>query len=298
MRRSDQPLSPQHLLLVAGISVAWGLNFVMAKLGLNEFSPLLFTALRFLMIAVLLLPFLKWAKGQMGAIFIVALTAGAFHFALMFTGISLTDASVAAVVVQLNVPFATFLSIFFLAEAVGWKRWVGLALAFGGVTFISFDPQVFSYITGVLFVAAGAFSMAIAMIFMRRMEGVGAMQLQAWLAVISAPILLLMSFGLEGGQIEAITTAPLWAWGTIIYSVLAASIFGHAAMYFLIQRYEVSLVGPMTLLAPVLGVIFSVTLLGEGLTWRIIAGAVVTLAGVAIVASRQSSAAGEELEAV
>jgi len=69
-------------------------------------------------------------------------------------------------------------------------------------------------------------------------------------------------------------------------------------MYFLIQRYEVSLVGPLTLLAPVLGIIFSVTLLGEGLTWRIVAGAVVTLAGVAVVAARQSSAAGEELEAV
>lgn len=291
-------MAPQHLLLLVAISIAWGMNFVVAKLGLAEFSPLLFTSLRFAMIAVVLLPFLKWAEGQMGKVLVIALTAGGLHFALMFGGLSLTDASVAAVVVQLNVPFATFLSIVFLGEVVGWRRWIGLALAFGGVTFISFDPQVFSYIVGVFMVAGGAFSMAVAMIFMRRIEGVGAMQLQAWLAVVSVPILATLSLTLESGQVAAMANAHLWAWSTIVYSALLASIFGHAAMYFLIQRYEVSLVGPLTLLAPVLGIIFSVTILGEGLTLRIVAGAVMTLIGVAIVAARQSSAAGEELEAV
>ena len=291
-------MTPRHLLLLVGISIAWGMNFVMAKLGLGEIPPLLYTALRFAMIAVLLVPFLKWVPGQMRKIFVVAATAGGLHFALMFGGLSLTDASVAAVVVQLNVPFATFLSIAFLGEVVGWKRWIGIALAFGGVTFISFDPKVFSYIFGVLLIAGGAFSMAVAMIVMRRMEGVGAMTLQSWLAVVSFPALGLLSLAFEGHQLDTITHAPLWAWGTIVYSAVVASIFGHAGMYFLIQRYEVSLVGPLTLLAPVLGIIFSVTLLGEGLTWRIIAGAVVTLAGVAVVAARQSSAAGEELEAV
>ena len=291
-------MSPQHILLLIGISIAWGMNFVMAKLGLTEIPPLLFTTLRFVMILALLFPFLKWIKGQMREIAIIAITAGGLHFALMFTGIALTDASVAAVVVQLNVPFATFLSIMFLGEFVGWRRWLGLALSFGGVTFISFDPQVFSYIWGVLLVAGGAFSMAVAMIFMRRMEGVGPMQLQAWVALISVPALLVFSLIFESGQFEVAATAPLWAWGTILYSAVAASIFGHAAMYYLIQRYEVSLVGPMMLLAPVLGIIFSVSLLGEGLTWRIIMGAVITLIGVAIVAGRQSTAVGEEIEPV
>lgn len=291
-------MAPRHLLLLLGISIAWGMNFVMAKLGIQEIPPLLFTTLRFAIIAVVLLPFLKWAPGQMLKIVVVALTAGAVHFALMFTGLNFTDASVAAVVVQLNVPFATFLSIAFLQEVVGWKRWIGLVLAFGGVAFISFDPRVFSYITGVILMAGAAFSMAVAMIVMRRMEGIGAMQLQSWLAVISFPLLGLLSIIFEGHQFDIVTHAPLWAWGTVAYSAVLASIFGHAGMYFLIQRYEVSLVGPMTLLAPVLGIIFSVTLLGEGLTWRIIAGAAITLSGVAVVAARQSSAAGEELEAV
>ncbi len=291
-------MSPRHLLLMVGISFAWGMNFVMAKLGLSEVPPLLFSALRFGMIAVLLVPFLRVAPGQMRNVAVIAITAGGLHFALLYTGLSLIDASVAAVVVQLNVPFATGLSIVFLGETVGWRRWIGLALAFGGVAIISFDPMVFSYINGLVLVACGAFSMAVAMIVMRRLEGVGPFQLQAWLAWISAPVLLIMSLTLETDHIAVIAAAPLWAWGTIVYSAIAASIFGHAGMYYLIQRYEVSLVGPLTLLAPVLGIVFGVSLLGEGLTWRILMGGFVTLIGVGIVAARQETAVGEEIEPV
>ncbi len=291
-------MSLPHFILLVGIALAWGLNFVMAKLGLGEVPPFLFTTLRFVTIAILLAPFLRWAPGQMKYVAAIGVTAGFLHFALMFTGISLTDASVAAVVVQLNVPFATILSVALLGETVGWRRLIGIILAFSGVALISFDPRVFGYLNGVLLMIGGAASMAVAMILMRRIKGVGPLQMQAWLAWISVPALLALTFAFEGHQWATITHTPLWAWGTILYSAVAASIFGHAAMYYLIQRYEVSLVGPLTLLAPVCGILFSVWLLGEGLTWRIALGAVITLGGVAIVAARQSSAAGEELEAV
>lgn len=280
------------------ITLVWGMNFVVAKLGISEISPLLFTGIRFVMVAILLAPFLKVTKGQMGRVFAVAITAGGLHFALMFTGISITDASVAALVAQLNVPFSTFLSIIFLGEIVGWKRWVGMGLAFVGVAIISFDPRVFSYLNGVALLAMGAFSMAVATILMRQMEDVAPMQLQAWLAWISAPLLLIAALAFEGDIVSSAMNAPMWVWATIAYSAIGASIFGHAGMYYLVQRYEVSLVGPLTLLAPVFGVLFSVTLLGEGLSSRIIIGGVVTLAGVAFVAARQASAVGEELEQV
>lgn len=291
-------MSLRDFILLLAISVVWGLNFVVAKWGLGEIPPFLFTGVRFLIIAVLLIPFLKWAPGQMRRVLIIAATAGFLHFGLMFGGLALTDASIGAIVVQLNVPFATLLSIFFLGEAVGWRRWTGLALAFGGVALISFDPRVFGFMTGILLMAGGAFSMAVAMIFMRKIEGVGPLQMQAWLAWISAPLLLAATFIFDTSHVEIVQNAHWWAWAAIAYSAIAASIFGHAAMYQLLQRYEVSLVGPLTLLAPVFGILFSVWLLHEDLTWRIVVGAAITFAGVAIVASRQKSGAGEEFEAV
>src|SRR5215212_526200 len=55
----------QHFLLMVLICTIWGFNFVAAKVGVNEFPPLLFTGLRFSLLALVLIPFLKPAAGRM-----------------------------------------------------------------------------------------------------------------------------------------------------------------------------------------------------------------------------------------
>ncbi len=82
--------------------------------------------MRFLGVLVLLLPFLKWKRGEMGAIFAVAVLGGILNFGLSFVGVALSNASLYSVLNQLNAPFATILSIVFLKEHVGWRRWLGI----------------------------------------------------------------------------------------------------------------------------------------------------------------------------
>jgi O-acetylserine/cysteine efflux transporter len=279
-------MAPQHLALMLLICTIWGLNFVAAKLGVNELPPLLFTGLRFLILAAVLIPFLKPAPGRMRDIFTIALFNGAIHFGLMFIGVSLTAASVVAVVVQLNVPFATILSIVFLGEVVRWRRWAGIAMTFLGVMIVSFDPHVFDSLTGVLFSAAAALSGAIAAIYMRRLTNVGVFQLQSWTAITTAPLLLGASFLFEHGQRDAIASANWIAWGALLFTAFGASLIGHNGYYYLLQRYEVSLIAPLSLLSPILGVVFGVTMLGEPVTTRIILGAATAFLGVAILAVR------------
>ena len=50
----------------------------------------------------------------------------------------------------------SIMSIVFLKEQVHWRRWLGIILSFSGVMVISFDPAVFTYIDGLLFVVASA----------------------------------------------------------------------------------------------------------------------------------------------
>ena len=279
-------MAPKHLLLMLLICIIWGFNFVAAKVGVGGLPPLLFTGLRFLILMLMLLPFLKLAPGRMRDIVFIALFNGAIHFGLMFIGVSLTAASVVAVVVQLNVPFATILSIIFLGEVVKWRRWAGIAMTFMGVMVISFDPHVFDSLTGVLLSAAAALSGAIAAIFMRRLTGVGVFQLQSWTAVITAPSLLLASLLFETGQIEAVASADLMIWGALLFTAFGASLIGHNGYYYLLQRYEVSLIAPLSLLSPILGVVFGIWILGEPLTSRIAMGATIAFLGVAILAIR------------
>jgi O-acetylserine/cysteine efflux transporter len=279
-------MAPRHLLLMLGICTIWGFNFVAAKVGVGQMPPLLFVGLRFLLLMIVLAPFLKLAPGRMREVVLIALFNGAIHFALMFIGVALTAASVVAVVVQLNVPFATILSIVFLGEVVKWRRWLGMACTFLGVMVISFDPHVFDSLTGVLFSAAAALSGAIAAIFMRRLKDVGMFQLQSWTALITAPSLLLASLLFETGQLQAMAEADLIGWGALLFTALGASLIGHNGYYYLLQRYEVSLIAPLSLLSPILGVVFGVWLLGEPLTARLALGALIAFAGVGILAVR------------
>jgi O-acetylserine/cysteine efflux transporter len=279
-------MAPQHLLFMLLICTIWGFNFVAAKVGVGEVPPLLFAGLRFAILFVLLIPFLKVAPGRMRDIAVIAMFNGAVHFGLMFVGVSLTAASVMAVIVQLNVPFATMLSIVFLGEVVHWRRWAGIAMTFLGVMIVSFDPHVFDSLTGVLFGAAAALSGAIAAIYMRRLTNVGVFQLQSWTSAITAPCLLLASLVFETGQAEAIANASWLAWGALLFTAFGASLIGHNGYYYLLQRYEVSLIAPLSLLSPILGVVFGIAVLNEPMTTRIVLGAATAFVGVGILAIR------------
>ena len=279
-------MAPQHLLLMLLICTIWGFNFVAAKVGVGQMPPLLFVGLRFLILLIVLSPFLKPAPGRMRDVLTIAMFNGAIHFGLMFIGVALTAASVVAVVVQLNVPFATILSVVFLGEVVRWRRWLGMACTFLGVTVISFDPHVFDSLTGVLFSAAAALSGAVAAIYMRRLTGVGMFQLQSWTAATTAPLLLLASLIFETGQLDAMANADAIGWGALLFTAFGASLIGHNGYYYLLQRYEVSLIAPLSLLSPILGVVFGVWVLGEPLTTRLLLGALIAFAGVGVLAIR------------
>ncbi len=279
-------MAPRHFLLMVLICVIWGFNFVAAKVGVGQMPPLLFTGLRFLILAVVLIPFLKPAPGRMRDVLLIALFNGALNFGLMFIGVALTEASVVAVVVQLNVPFATILSIVVLGETVHWRRWVGIAMTFAGVMVVSFDPHVFDSLTGVFFAAMGAFAGAIAAVLMRRLTNVGMFQLQSWTAATAAPLLLAGSLIFEDNQMTAIANADAIGWSALLFTAFGASLIGHNGYYYLLQRYEVSLIAPLSLIAPILGVVFGVWMLDEPLTWRMTIGALIAFAGVGVLAVR------------
>lgn len=276
-----------HLAFIVLINFIWGLNIIAAKHGLGQFPPLLFSAMRFGLLTLVLLPYLRWHGGQMGTILLVSQTMGSLHFAAIFAGLARSDDMTAvAVATQLGVPFATVLSVLLLGERVGWRRWSGIALAFSGVALVSFDPVVLDYLDGLGLVTVGAFFGAIGVIGMKRLRGIGSFQLLAWTSLLSWPVLLGLSLAVEQGQWQAMQQADWSGWLSLGYTSLLASLVGHGGMYYLLQRYDVSLVTPFTLLATVFAMALGVILLDDRLTDHMIAGAALTLAGVFIIAVR------------
>ncbi len=281
-------MSPPHLALFFAISLIWGFNLVAGKIGVTEFPPQLFTAMRFGVLALVLAPWLRLQPGQMPAVLGVGLSMGALHFGLLYGGLALAgDVSTVAILIQLHVPFATVLSVMFLGERVGMRRWSGIVLAFGGVMILGFDPGVLGYAGAVGLVILAALASAVGFLLMKRLRGVGVFELQAWIATLSLPLLVGASAVVERGQWDAAVQASALGWGAVLFTALAASLMGHGGAYYLLQRYPVSLVAPLTLLATVFAVVFGVLLLEDNLTPRMLLGAAVTLGGVIIVLLRQ-----------
>ena len=50
-------MSPIQIVCAVAVPLLWGYQFVAIKVGVMEFPPLFFLALRFLAIALLLIPF-------------------------------------------------------------------------------------------------------------------------------------------------------------------------------------------------------------------------------------------------
>jgi O-acetylserine/cysteine efflux transporter len=281
-------ISGKHLALLVVMNLVWGLNLIASKTGVAQFPPIFFTALRFGSLAIFLLPLLKIHRGQMVNLFWAAMLTGPAAFSLLFVGVFLAeDAATVAIASQMGVPISTLLSVWLLGETIRWRRTLGIALAFAGVVIISFDPRVFAYWEGMALVVASCFFAALGLIFVKRLKNIRALELQAWIAVAGGSTLMLMSLLLESGQWQAMQTADLRGWGSLAFTTLMSSLLAHTAWYYLVSKYPVTSLSPITLLSPLFGIFFGVTLLNDQLTLRMLMGGAVTLIGVLIVVMRE-----------
>lgn len=281
-------LAGRDLALLIGMNLIWGLNLIASKIGVGQFPPIFFSALRFGSLALFLIPMLRIHRGQMTNLFAAALLSGPAAFALLFAGIFLAeDAATVAVATQMSVPFATLMSVLFLGERIHWRRILGIVLAFAGIVIISFDPRVFAYWEGLALVVCSSFVSSLGLIFLKRLKGIQPLEVQSWIAMAGGTILLLLSLGLESGQMTAVRNATWEGWGALFFTTIMSSLIAHTAWFYLVGRYPVTSLSPLTLLSPLFGIFFGVTLLHDQMTSRMLLGGAVTLFGVLIVVLRE-----------
>jgi O-acetylserine/cysteine efflux transporter len=287
-----QAIELRHLAFMMLMNVVWGLATVATKVALGQLPPIMATAMRFSLIGLVLLPVLRWQPGRMKQILGIAITAGGVQLGLFYTGLAYSSGVAStAIMGQLGVPFSTILSIFVLGEVVRWRRWIGIVMAFSGTMVLGFDPRVIDHPLGTALVLSATLVGASSSILLRSLQGVGVFQLQAWIAIISAPFLILVSLLFETNQVEAFAAADFYTLACIVYTALASSLVGHGGLYYMLQRYPISLVMPITLMAPFLTVIFGIVFLGEALTLRLVLGGLITFAGVLIITLRKPDTA-------
>ncbi len=265
------------------VVVIWAFNFVAGKIGLSEFPPLLMLGLRFALAGALLAPFIRLPLRRWRLVVLIGIVLGGLHFGLVFSGLQGVHAGPAAIAGQLTVPFSAFLAWIVYGERLGWPQLAGIVIAFAGVYILAGDPTQQPDPFYLLLVVLGAFAWAIANILIKRLGPISPFVLNAWVAVIGAPILFAASAAIEDGQLQAIADAGWRGWGTVVFMAVGASITAYGLWYYLLGKHQLNRIVPMTLLAPVLAVVLAVLILGEPITLRVVAGGLLTIIGVAMI---------------
>lgn len=272
---------------ILSVMALWGLNFPVVKVGLSVMPPFTFVMIRFCAVALILAPFVKWPR-RPWALLGLSVTLGAAHFSLMFTGMRSIDAATASIAVQLQVPFAAILAAIFFKDKLGWRRLSGMAIAFAGVALIAGEPRFQGGLGPLLLVLAAACVWAFANIQIKSLgEDTDIWSMNGWVAIMAAPQLLVVALLTEGNPLETVDWSDLAVWGVLGFQVFLVVIFGYGVWYSMMRRFAVNQVMPFTLLVPVFGVLSSVALLDERLTWPMVVGGIATLIGVGICVLRR-----------
>lgn len=276
-------LTPLDMTMGIAVALTWGMGIVVAKAAIDHFPPILLMSLRFAVTALVLVWFVKPPLWALWRICGIAVISAAIQYSLTFTGMLGLDASVTALVVQLEVPFLVLFGVIFLKERPGLRKWFGIAMAFGGVALIAGEPELNGAWGSMFMVVGGACAWAFGQILIRRLKEIDGITMTAWVAVFAAPQLLIMSLLFEEGHRPAILSAGWTVWGAVLYLGLVMTAAGYGLWYTLLRRHPVSMVAPFLLLLPVFSVIGGVLFLGESLSLQIAAGGLVVIAGVALI---------------
>jgi len=287
-------MRPSDLALVLIVMVIWGLNFVFAKWGVAQFPPIFMMGLRWGIVAAVLLPFVRMPRRKLAGILLISFTLGCVHFSLMFTGLKGTDAAVAAIATQTQVPFAALIAAVILKDRLGWRRATGMALAFVGIVIMAGEPRHAGNLLPIFMVIAASFMWAVANIQIKQLGPVDGFALNAYLGLFAAPQLFLTSAFLESGQFAALANADWVGWSAVAYMAILVTVVSYVMWFRVLRRYPVNHVMPFTLLVPVLAVVAAALLLDEPLTVRVILGGAATVAGVAAIVLRRPRLAEPE----
>ena len=136
--RSAAAVARPHMTLtmigvLLAVTVVWGFNFAVVKVGLHIVPPIAFVALRFAVVGIMLVPWLRWPPRRFRDLAALSVILGVVHFSLMFTGMRGLDVPTASIAIQMQVPFAAILAAIFFGETLHWRRLTGMAIAFAGV---------------------------------------------------------------------------------------------------------------------------------------------------------------------
>jgi O-acetylserine/cysteine efflux transporter len=272
-------------LLALLVMAVWGTNFVVIKFALGVLPPLLFAALRFMLVCFPAILFLKRPAVPLRHLAAYGVLIGAGQFGLLY--IAMTGAispGLASLVVQTQVVFTIGLSMIFTGDKIRPYQIGAVILAGAGIVVIATHAHGSATPLGLALVIGAALSWAGGNVVARQGGRVNMLAYVVWSSLFSVPPLIALSLFFEGPAAIAAGLSHLDAgvFAAVVWQSVGNTMFGYSLWAWLLSRHPAATVSPMALLVPVFGMGASALLLGEPLQdWKLLA-AFLVLGGLAI----------------
>ncbi len=259
---------------MVALCLTWGFNQVAVKLAIHDIPPLIQSALRS-SIAALLVG--AWAQLRGVALFkrdgtlLAGIAAGALfalEFLLIYRGLIWTTATRAVLFI--------YLAPFFVVVGSRWlipsdhfhsSQWLGLLLSFVGIIIAFGLPtpatDARQMLGDVMMVgAAAAWALTTLVIKASALNRVSAEKTLLYQLVVSAPLLAVgaLVFG------EHITMPSALALGALAYQTIWVASVSYVIWFVFVVRYSAARLSAFTFLTPLFGVAAGHLVLGEPLT--------------------------------
>ncbi|OKI97266.1 EamA family transporter [Kitasatospora sp. CB01950] len=278
-------MAPRHVALAVVIAALWGLNFVLIKVGLHDFPPLLFCALRFAVVALPAVFFIGPPRVAWRWVLAVGVVLGVVKFGLLFLGMHAgMPAGLSSLVLQGQAGFTALFAAGLLRERPAPLRMAGLGVAFAGIALAALDHGVHGPAGAFALVIAAAVAWGLANVLTRKAAPPDALRWMVWVSAVPPLPLLGLSLLVEGPTEDwAALRGITWGGaGVVLYVGLISTLFGFVAWSHLLSRYDASAVAPYSLLVPMFGMSSAALLLGERFSLTAGAATVLVVAGIGL----------------
>ena len=268
-------LTRRQLVVLVLLTLVWGLNWPVMKLGVTGFPPLTFRMgslwlglpILAAVIGVRKLPF-TIARAHWGRVALLALTNMVLWHALMILAMPLLSSGRAAILGYTMPIFSAVIGALAFGDRLAGRAWAGVGAALLGVLLLLWHEigALGSRPAGVTLMLVSAASWALGTQLLRRLPiPVPLLTLSFWMVAITCAALTVLAVLFERERWQPPDAQALAA---IAYNGLLVLGFAQTAWFFLVRTLPPVASTLSVMLIPVLGVFSGTLWLGEPLSWQ------------------------------
>ena len=268
----------------------WSVNYVVGKVALREFPPVLLTCIRITIAGAFILPIyfwrqrgrsLAWTGRELGGLLLLGFYGVIANQLFFVLGLAWTSVAHAAVIMTLMPILVLLLAAFLGQERITMRKVAGMMIAAAGVGTLQLERKGGSGATllGDFCTFLCGISLAIFTVRSKQlMKRFGSLTINSVSyiggSLVLAPLTIWLSLRYGIGRVSAA------AWWSVAYMAVFSSVLAYFIYNYALTYMPASRASAVSYLQPLGATLLAVLLLGEPITTTLAIGGILVLTGV------------------